>query len=154
MHKSLTGVPATHMQGFKPALAFKLIVASRLGIGMGEGVALPVMNSLIITLPRSLRSTGLGVAFTGFHSGEQYYYKHAAAHSGFHLSIHLCSLAIGLHTLQSADVLWLFRRELAGACNFSYDPRQIWMARAVLHFRHLGRAAVGFLAGCSTQQAL
>jgi MFS family permease len=27
------------------------------------------MNNLVATLPKSLRSTGLGVAFTGFHSG-------------------------------------------------------------------------------------
>ncbi len=51
------------------ALAFKLILASRIVVGLGEGVALPSMNNLVATLPKSLRSTGLGVAFTGFHSG-------------------------------------------------------------------------------------
>ncbi len=51
------------------SLAFKLILASRIVVGLGEGVALPSMNNLVATLPKSLRSTGLGVAFTGFHSG-------------------------------------------------------------------------------------
>ena len=58
------------MQGCGPSLAFKLIVASRVVVGLGEGVALPSMNNLVATLPKSLRSTGLGVAFTGFHSGQ------------------------------------------------------------------------------------
>ena len=60
----------TQMQGYGPSLAFKLIVASRIVVGLGEGVALPSMNNLVATLPKSLRSTGLGVAFTGFHSGQ------------------------------------------------------------------------------------
>jgi len=58
-----------HMQALGAALAFKMIVASRIVVGLGEGVALPSMNNLVATLPKSLRSTGLGVAFTGFHSG-------------------------------------------------------------------------------------
>lgn len=58
-----------HMQALGAALAFKMIVASRVVVGLGEGVALPSMNNLVATLPKSLRSTGLGVAFTGFHSG-------------------------------------------------------------------------------------
>ena len=51
------------------SLAFKMILASRVVVGLGEGVALPSMNNLVASLPKSLRSTGLGVAFTGFHSG-------------------------------------------------------------------------------------
>ena len=57
------------LQGMGPSLAFKLILASRIVVGLGEGVALPSMNNLVASLPKSLQSTGLGVAFTGFHSG-------------------------------------------------------------------------------------
>ena len=58
------------LQGLGLSLAFQLIVALRVVVGLGEGVALPSMNNLVATLPKSLRSTGLGVAFTGFHSGQ------------------------------------------------------------------------------------
>ena len=45
-------------------------MATRVCVGLGEGVALPSMNNLVATLPKSLQSTALGVAFTGFHCGE------------------------------------------------------------------------------------
>lgn len=51
------------------ALTFPAVVATRVCVGLGEGVALPSMNNLVATLPKQLRSTALGVAFTGFHSG-------------------------------------------------------------------------------------
>ncbi len=40
--------------------------------GIGEGVVLPSMNSLVSTyVPPAAKSRGLGMAFSGFHSGEQ-----------------------------------------------------------------------------------
>ena len=51
------------------SLTFQAVVFIRVCVGLGEGVALPSMNNLVATLPKSLRSTALGVAFTGFHCG-------------------------------------------------------------------------------------
>lgn len=39
-------------------------------MGLGEGVALPSMNSLVATyLPAGVKSRALGISFTGFHCG-------------------------------------------------------------------------------------
>lgn len=53
------------------ALTFPAVLATRVCIGLGEGVALPSMNNMVAGLPTSKRSTALGVAFTGFHCGRQ-----------------------------------------------------------------------------------
>ncbi|KAK9915240.1 hypothetical protein WJX75_006550 [Coccomyxa subellipsoidea] len=51
------------------ALTFPAVLATRVCIGLGEGVALPAMNNMVAGLPREKRSTALGIAFTGFHCG-------------------------------------------------------------------------------------
>ncbi len=41
--------------------------------GLGEGVALPTMNNLMANhIPREAKARALGMAFSGFHSGEAY----------------------------------------------------------------------------------
>lgn len=41
-------------------------------VGLGEGVALSCMNSLIASyLPPAVKSRALGICFSGFHCGEQ-----------------------------------------------------------------------------------
>jgi predicted MFS family arabinose efflux permease len=51
-------------------LTLPAVLASRVLVGFGEGVALPCMNNLIAThVPAATRATALGTAFTGFHSG-------------------------------------------------------------------------------------
>ena len=50
------------------------VIAARALVGLGEGVALPCMNSLIaVNIPPARRATALGTAFSGFHSGECWY---------------------------------------------------------------------------------
>jgi len=56
------------------ALTYPAVLATRVCIGLGEGVALPAMNNMVAALPKLRRSTALGIAFTGFHCG-----------AGFHL---------------------------------------------------------------------
>ncbi|CAL8468433.1 g7973 [Coccomyxa elongata] len=51
------------------ALTFPAVLATRVCIGLGEGVALPSMNNMVAGLPTAKRSTALGIAFTGFHCG-------------------------------------------------------------------------------------
>ncbi len=51
------------------ALTFPAVLATRVCIGLGEGVALPAMNNMVAGLQREKRSTALGIAFTGFHCG-------------------------------------------------------------------------------------
>ena len=51
------------------ALTFPAVLATRVCIGLGEGVALPSMNNMVAGLPTPKRSTALGIAFTGFHCG-------------------------------------------------------------------------------------
>lgn len=51
-------------------LTLPAVLAARFLVGVGEGVALPSMNSLFAkAIPSSSRSTALGLAFSGFHSG-------------------------------------------------------------------------------------
>ena len=46
------------------------LLAARFLVGLGQGLTLPSMNSLVgSALPANQRSKGLGVAFTGFHTG-------------------------------------------------------------------------------------
>lgn len=51
------------------ALTYPAVLATRVCIGLGEGVALPSMNNMVAGLPTAKRSTALGIAFTGFHCG-------------------------------------------------------------------------------------
>ena len=136
--------PDNCLQGLGLSLAFQLIVASRVVVGLGEGVALPSMNNLVATLPKSLRSTGLGVAFTGFHSGQ-------------------CLPPIPFwHTMLVTGVLscqkvWVWKsvvacREPAWAGYFSHHPCKVWVAWPLLHIWHPWGASLGFLAGNGTRQ--
>lgn len=51
-------------------LLIPAVWAARCLVGVGEGVVMPAMNTLIAQhIPISLRSTALGNAYTGFHSG-------------------------------------------------------------------------------------
>ena len=52
--------------GFPGVTAMML---ARFLVGLGQGLTLPSMNSLVAGLPRTQRSRGLGVAFAGFHTG-------------------------------------------------------------------------------------
>lgn len=52
------------------AAVLPLAVAARVAVGLGEGVVLPSMNSLIATtVPLEGRATALGQVFSGFHTG-------------------------------------------------------------------------------------
>lgn len=54
----------------KAGIVLPMVLAARFLVGFGEGVALPAMNSLFAkTIPGTKRATALGMAFTGFHSG-------------------------------------------------------------------------------------
>jgi len=54
----------------KAGIVLPMVLAARFLVGFGEGVALPAMNSLFAkTIPATRRATALGMAFTGFHSG-------------------------------------------------------------------------------------
>ena len=110
------------------------------------------MNNLVATLPKSLRSTGLGVAFTGFHSGQ--------GPGAWHHTIMLLAqstpdaLTIILEfPVWTASMSVDGRREPAGACHLTINTCKIWMARPVLYIRHTWGAASGLLAGCSASQA-
>lgn len=51
-------------------LTVPAVLAARCAVGLGEGVALPAMNSLVAAhAPRGSRATALGLCFGGFHSG-------------------------------------------------------------------------------------
>jgi ACS family sodium-dependent inorganic phosphate cotransporter/ACS family sodium-dependent inorganic phosphate cotransporter-like MFS transporter 9 len=51
-------------------LTVPAVLAARCAVGLGEGVALPAMNSLIAEhVPKGSRATALGLCFGGFHSG-------------------------------------------------------------------------------------
>lgn len=46
------------------------VMICRAAVGLGEGVILPSMSSLLaVSIPPSQRSSALGNAFTGFHAG-------------------------------------------------------------------------------------
>jgi ACS family sodium-dependent inorganic phosphate cotransporter/ACS family sodium-dependent inorganic phosphate cotransporter-like MFS transporter 9 len=51
-------------------LTVPAVLAARCAVGLGEGVALPAMNSLVAAnVPAGSRATALGLCFGGFHSG-------------------------------------------------------------------------------------
>lgn len=51
-------------------LTLPAMIAARVMVGLGEGVALPCMNQLVgSNIPQARRSTALGACFSGFHSG-------------------------------------------------------------------------------------
>jgi ACS family sodium-dependent inorganic phosphate cotransporter/ACS family sodium-dependent inorganic phosphate cotransporter-like MFS transporter 9 len=52
--------------GFPGVAAMML---ARFLVGLGQGLTLPSMSSLVAGLPENKRSRGLGTAFAGFHSG-------------------------------------------------------------------------------------
>lgn len=51
-------------------LTIPAVLAARCAVGLGEGVALPAMNSLVAAhVPGGSRATALGLCFGGFHAG-------------------------------------------------------------------------------------
>eukprot|EP00873_Tetraselmis_striata_P029954 jgi/Tetstr1/450218/TSEL_037256.t1 len=60
------------LSGYTQAAGLTLtaIMLARGAVGLGEGVVLPSMNSLLArTIPQAQRSSALGAVFTGFHCG-------------------------------------------------------------------------------------
>ena len=45
------------------------MMLARFLVGLGQGLTLPSMSSLVAGLPKKQRSRGLGTAFSGFHTG-------------------------------------------------------------------------------------
>lgn len=70
----LPGVPHVCRWHGRPAhcaTRLRALLLGRRTQGLGEGVALPAMNNLIAThIDPKAKARGLGVAFSGFHSGE------------------------------------------------------------------------------------
>ena len=84
---------STHLlQVAAAALTFPAVLATRVCIGLGEGVALPAMNNMVAGLPREKRSTALGIAFTGFHCGRDIL-CHCVHHAAVCCLDHACQIA-------------------------------------------------------------
>jgi len=51
-------------------LTIPAVIAARCAVGLGEGVALPSMNNLVANfIPKEAKAKGLGMCFSGFHTG-------------------------------------------------------------------------------------
>ena len=52
--------------------ALPAVLACRALVGLGEGLVMPSMNTIMATrVPATWRSSALGVVYSGFHAGQQ-----------------------------------------------------------------------------------
>jgi predicted MFS family arabinose efflux permease len=100
----MTGTLLQCHQVAAAGLTFQAVVATRVCVGLGEGVALPSMNNLVATLPKARQSTALGVAFTGFHCGEAVHAPDSSCASSHESSRELAHLDVvqGLRSIHRA----------------------------------------------------
>ena len=59
-------------QVIKAGWVLPAVLACRALVGLGEGVVMPSMNTLMATrVPATWRSSALGIVYSGFHAGQQ-----------------------------------------------------------------------------------
>lgn len=118
---------------------------ARGAVGLGEGVVLPSMNSLLArTIPQAQRSSALGAVFTGFHCGNLV----GLALTPFLLQVslsHPAFLALPDHTQTHPSLLHephsqVLMARVAGCAGH-------WLARGVHRVWAAGRANAADVAG-------